>query len=83
VEGYQKSLQQNVSIEKSSAKIEKTQWSHYVASIIAYIKLEVLKSRLNNNHFALKSLVYIKVLITGSAALQQLYNIAGGYNVLL
>jgi hypothetical protein len=82
VEEYHKSLQQNVSIEKSPAKIEKTQWSHYVASVIAYVKLEVLKNRLNKNHFALKSLVYIKALIAGGAALQQLYNTAGGYNVL-
>jgi hypothetical protein len=44
VEPYHTSLKQNASLEKSPARTETTQITHFFAAVCAYLKLEMLKS---------------------------------------
>lgn len=67
VEEYHKSVKSNTGFAKSPTKIIKTQTNHFVLSIIAYVKMEWLKQRTGNNHFALKAKIYL-------AAQQAAYN---------
>jgi hypothetical protein len=60
-------IKSNAGFAKSPTKKIKTQTSHYVLSITAYIKLEWLKQRTNKNHFAMKVPIYL-------AAQQAAYN---------
>ncbi len=53
VEEYHKSIKSNTGFAKSPTKTVKTQKSHFIASIVAFNKLELLKIRRNQNHFAL------------------------------
>jgi len=69
VEEYHKSVKSNASFAKSPTKVENTQLGHFYASIIAYIKYEVLKFRHGNNHFAMKTALYMIAL---KAAYEQL-----------
>lgn len=55
VEAYHKSIKSNTAFPKSPTKRVVTQKSHFVASIMAYVKMERLKVRCGTNHFALKS----------------------------
>ena len=59
---------------KSPTKVEKTQLGHFNASILAYVKYEVLKFRHGSNHFAIKTTLYRTAL---KAAYEQFkkYNI--------
>lgn len=59
VEEYHKSIKSNTGFAKSPTKTIKTQTNHYVLSIVAYVKLEWLKQRTNNNHFAMKAQIYL------------------------
>lgn len=59
VEGYHKSIKSNTAFPKSPTKTVMTQQSHFIASIMAYVKLERLKIRCSKNHFALKSLMLV------------------------
>jgi hypothetical protein len=67
VEEYHKSIKSNTGFAKSPTKIIKTQTNHFVLSIVAYVKLEWLKQRTGNNHFAMKAKIYL-------AAQQAAYN---------
>jgi hypothetical protein len=58
VEEYHKSIKSNLGFAKSPTKIIKTQSNHFVLSILAYVKLEGLKQRTNQNHFAMKAKIY-------------------------
>jgi hypothetical protein len=58
VEEYHKSLKSNLGFAKSPTKIIKTQTSHFILSILAYVKLEWLRQRTNQNHFAMKTKIY-------------------------
>lgn len=69
IEEYHKSIKQNVSLEKSPTKIERSQKNHIFASIIGYCKLEFLKLHTSINHFGLK---YKLVLKANQAAFQEL-----------
>jgi hypothetical protein len=69
VEEYHKSVKSNASFAKSPTKVEITQLGHFYASIIAYVKYEVLKFRHGSNHFALKTILYMNAL---KAAYEQL-----------
>ena len=62
VEGYHKSLKQNVSLERSPTRTTTTQRNHLFVSLCAYLKLESLKWRTKLNHFALKSKIYQSAL---------------------
>lgn len=72
VEEYHKSLKQNVSLEKSPTQTETTQTNHFFAALCGYIKLERLKIKTKENHFALKSKLYLKALMTGFQTLRNL-----------
>jgi len=72
VETFHKSLKQNAGLEKSPTKYEVTQANHIFASMIAFCKLEVLKLKEKQNHFAVKSRLYLKAIKAAFAELQEL-----------
>ena len=72
VEEYHKSLKQNVSLEKSPTQTEATQTNHFFAALCGYIKLERLKIKTKQNHFALKSKLYLKALLSAFQTLKEL-----------
>ncbi len=72
VEEYHKSLKQNVSLERSPTQTETTQTNHFFAALCGYIKLERLKIKTKHNHFALKSKLYLKALMSAFQTLRQL-----------
>ena len=72
VEEYHKSIKSNASFPKSPTKRVKTQQSHFIASILAYVKMERLKVRKSKNHFALKSLMIINATKAAWVTLQKL-----------
>jgi len=55
VEENHKSTKSNAAFQKSPARTLLTQQKHFIASILAYEKLESLKVKKASNHFALKS----------------------------
>jgi len=57
VEEYHKSIKSNTAFPKSPTGKVVSQQSHFIASILANVKLERLKIRHNKNHFALKALL--------------------------
>ena len=75
VEEYHKSVKSNSSFAKSPTKREKTQTSHFCASILAYVKFEVLNLKHNTNHFALKEKLYINALKVAYDNLKQIETI--------
>ena len=62
VEEYHRSLKQNISLAKLPTQAVTTQTSHLFASLLAYIKMERLKSVHRLNHFTLKSKIYFIAL---------------------
>ena len=72
VETFHKSLKQNAALEKSPTKYEVTQSNHIFASMIAFCKLEILKIKENQNHFALKSRLYLKAIKAAFSELQKI-----------
>jgi len=72
VEEYHKSIKQNASLAKSPTKVPRSQRNHIFASIIAYCKLEFLRTKTNLNHFALK---YKLLLRANQIAYQELQNL--------
>lgn len=58
VEVYHKSVKSNAGFAKSPTKTQKTQSNHFILSILAYVKLELLYLRKNKNHFAMKQIIY-------------------------
>lgn len=72
VEEYHKSLKQNASLERSPTQTETTQTNHFFAALCGYIKLERLKIKTKKNHFALKSKLYLKALLSAFQTLQEL-----------
>jgi hypothetical protein len=72
VEEYHKSLKSNASFAKSPTKRIRTQTNHFIASLLAFVKLEVCRCRLSLNHFALKGKLYQAALVSAFEQLQQL-----------
>lgn len=60
IEEYHKSIKQNASLEKSPTKVVRSQRNHIFASIIAYCKLEFLRTKTSLNHFAIKYKLLVK-----------------------
>ena len=58
VEEYHKSLKQNDSMSKSPTKTLATQATHFLAAVLAYTRLEVLKLKCGIGHFCLKAQLY-------------------------
>ena len=69
VEEYHKSIKSNLSFPESPAKTGISQQSHFIASIMAYIKMGRLKVRSGMNHFAIKSLLIKKAALAAWTAL--------------
>lgn len=59
VEVYHKSIKSNAAFAKSPAHTPVTQISHFIASIMAFVKLEWLQVRNQKNHFAMKNQIMI------------------------
>lgn len=72
VEEYHKSIKSNASFSKSPTRRVVTQKSHFVASISAFNRFELLKVRKNKNHFALKNYLIIMALRKIRIELKQL-----------
>ena len=72
IEVYHKSLKQNAALEKSPTRTETTQRNHLFASLCAYVKLERLKIKSKQNHFALKSKLYLAAVKSAYAELVKL-----------
>ena len=72
MEEYHKSLKQNVSLERSPTQTTTTQTNHFFAALCGYIKLERLKIKTKQNHFALKSKLYLKALLSAFQTLREL-----------
>lgn len=60
IEEYHKSIKQNASLEKSPTKVVRSQKNHIFASIVAYCKLEFLKTKTSLNHFGIKYMLLMK-----------------------
>lgn len=72
VEVFHRSLKQNVGLEKSPTKFEVTQKNHVFASMLAWIKLELLSLKNQSNHYGFKTKLYVKALRAAFCELQQL-----------
>ena len=75
VEEYHKSLKQNASLERSPTHTQRTQTNHFYAALCGYIKLERLKIKTKQNHFALKSKLYLKALMSAFQSLRELNHV--------
>jgi hypothetical protein len=72
VEEYHRSLKQNASLSKSPTRTPTTQTNHFVAALWSFTKLELLKVRTNQNHYALKMNLYLSAVQQAFYALRQL-----------
>ena len=72
IEVYHKSLKQNASLEHSPTRTETSQRNHLFASLCAFVKLERLKIKTKQSHFALKSKLYLSAT---QAALAELVKV--------
>ena len=75
VEQYHKSIKSNYSFQKSPTSSVITQQSHFIASILAFLKLEQLKIKNNKNHFALKALITTKANQAAMKTLNKMKNV--------
>ena len=62
IEVYHKSLKQNCSLGKSTVRTVKTITSHIFCSVYAYVLLEKLKIKREQNHFKISAIYYLKGL---------------------
>ncbi|MCZ2356012.1 MAG: transposase [Bacteroidia bacterium] len=72
VEEYHKSIKSNASFAKSPTRTITTQKSHFIASLTAFNRFELLKVRKNKSHFALKNYLNIVALRKAKEELQHL-----------
>ena len=73
VEEFHKSLKNNASLAASPTKTVKTQENHLFASMCAFILLEGISLHKKQNHFCLKSILYIKALKVAYKILKKLH----------
>src|SRR4030067_577056 len=73
VEEYHKSIKSNAAFAKSPTRTPRTQTSHFIASIMAYVKLERMKVRNNKNNFAMKTQILLQAT---KAAYQELHKLS-------
>jgi hypothetical protein len=71
-EVYHKSVKSNAGFAKSPTKTITTQTSHFILSMLAYVKLEWLRMRNNLNHFAMKARIYQAALKAAHEELKKL-----------
>lgn len=72
VEVFHRSLKQNVGLEKSPTKFETSQKNHIFASMLAWIKLEILSLKNQSNHYGFKAKLYVKAIRAAFCELQLL-----------
>jgi hypothetical protein len=72
VEVYHKSIKSNASFPNSPTRTLRTQQAHFIASILAYVKMERVKAKNSKNHFALKSLMMVNATKAAWVTLQKL-----------
>jgi len=72
VEEYHKSLKSNASFAKSPTKRVRTQSNHFVACLVAFVKLETYRVSRALNHFALKGKLYQAALASAFRELHAL-----------
>ena len=72
VEEYHKSLKSNLALAKSPTRTTITQSNHLFCSLVAFVKLELLRVKTHHNHFALKTKLYMAALRTAFDQLQAL-----------
>jgi hypothetical protein len=72
VEEFYKSVKFNTGYAKSPPKRVRTQSNHLFLSMLAFVKLEVLKISTKMNHFAIKSLLTLNALKRAWQRLQDL-----------
>jgi len=73
VEEYHQSLKSNAAFAKSPTKTERTPISHFIASVLAYVKQEALKIRTQCNHYAMKAKI---MLMANKAAWTELHKLS-------
>jgi hypothetical protein len=71
VEEFHRSIKQNVGLEKSPTKYERTQRNHIFAAMLAWIKLEVLSWKEQRTHYGFKTKLYVKAFRAAFLVLQQ------------
>jgi hypothetical protein len=64
VEQYHQSIKSNTAFSKSPTKTPTTQISHFIVSILAFVKLELLQLRKGKSHHAIKNLILLKATKT-------------------
>jgi len=72
VEVFHKSLKQNAALGKAPVRRVITQNNHIFAVLYAVFKLECLKMKHHLNHFALRTLLYVKAIRVAFDELQSL-----------
>jgi len=72
VEEFFRSIKNNTAFAKAPTKTIHTQQAHFVASMIAYMKLERLKIRNSKNHYAMKSEIWLAATKAAWKQLNQL-----------
>ena len=72
IEDAHKSLKNNVCLQDSPTQKVESQSNHIFCSMVALIKLEMLKFKERKNHFALKAKLYLKALQAAFKELQEL-----------
>ena len=72
IEDNHKSLKNNVCLQDSPTQKVESQSNHIFCSMLALVKLEMLKFKERTNHFALKAKLYMKALKAAFLELQEL-----------
>lgn len=80
-EELHRSLKQNTALENSPAKMPCSQANHIFASMLAQVKLEMLKIATKTNHYALKKQILIESLKSAWKYVQELKNWAIEKNI--
>jgi hypothetical protein len=75
VEEYHQSLKNYAAFGKSPTKTVQTQISHFIASVLSYVKLEALRIRTQFNHHALKMKIILRANQAAFKELQKLSTI--------
>lgn len=77
VEECHKSIKQNTGLGESPTRRVTTQGNHFLASIYAFCKLEMLKCKTSLNHLALKGKLYLQALKHCFGELQRMQEESG------
>lgn len=72
IEVMYKSVKSNASYAKSPTGTARTQKNHFFCSMAAFCKLEQIKLKTKNNHFALKAKLYLPAIKTAFAYLNDI-----------